>query len=251
MSNSKKTNKEVELIATTPKKYNIMILFNPVLNDQVDDTIAKNKLKCDRRITGYARFDAVSEEDYNKIKSLFKECSVTNTHEVRVFDKEKKTFVTHTKERVLTPQIVATRAKITVWVEKKKTNNTKEARQAARARRKASNIAKHRKFEKHSTNEKKKSTKENPVPSYGRKAKVMTFRHGKHKFKSVAKVTPATKETNLAKKLRQRAQKAGQYLIKKEAHASSAAEMEAKLSKAIAKHHKPKKPVQQKFKFAA
>lgn len=248
MSNSKTTNKEVELIATTPKKYNIMILFNPILNDQVDEIIAKNKLKCDKRITGYARFDAVSEEDYNKIKYLFKECSVTNTHEFKVFDKENKTFVIHTKERVLTPQIVATRAKITVWTEKKKTNNTKEVRQAAKARRKANNIAKHRKFEKHSTNEKKKSTKENPVPSYGRKAKAMTFRHGKHKFKSVAKVTPATKETNLAKKLRQRAQKAGRYLIKKEARAS---EMEAKISKVITKEHKLKRPTQQKFKFAA
>ena len=240
MSNSKKTNKEVELITTTPKKYNIMILFNPILNDQVDDTIAKNKLKCDKRITGYVRFDAVSEEDYTKIKNLFKKCSITNTHEFKVFDREKKTFVTHTKERVLTPQIIATRAKITVWVEKKKTNNTKEVRQAARARRKAKNIAKCPKFVKH-INDNKKPTKENPVPQCGRNKKKLTYRYCKHGFKALNKVAPALKETNLEKKLRQRAQKAGRYIIKQE----------KKASVIHTKASKPRKPVQQKFNFAA
>jgi len=248
MSNSKKTNKEVELIATAPKKYNIMILFNPILNDQVDDTIAKNKLKCDRRITGYARFDAVSEEEYTKIKELFKDCKVENIKKVEVYDRETRKFVTKTVKRTITPQIVAHRAKITVWVEKKKTNNTKEVRQAARAARKARNIANHPKFVKRADKTKKTPTAENiniegKGALKGKNAKTIKFRHARHKFKSVAKVTPGKVETLRDKKLRERALKAGRYLIKKEVHKDPVSKK--------AKTPKSKKPVQQTLKLAA
>lgn len=62
---------------------------------------------------------------------------------------------------------------------------------------------------------KKKEMLEN-IPVAGRNRKKVMFRRGKSMFKNAYKVTPGTHEDNLAKKMRQRAKKAGQYLVKQE-----------------------------------
>ena len=85
-------------------------------------------------------------------------------------------------------------------------------------------------------------TDENPAtPRYGRNAKKLIFRFGKHRFKAISKVVRGSKETLLEKKLRQRAQKAGRYLIKKE----------TKIDQTPKKGYVSKKSLQQTFKFSA
>ena len=81
------------------------------------------------------------------------------------------------------------------------------------------------------------------LAKFFKNAKKIKFRYAKHKFKSVAKVTPGRVETLRDKKLRERALKAGRYLIKKETHKDPVSKK--------TKTPKPKKPVQQTLKFAA
>ena len=220
--NAKAKNEAIE------KRYDIHAQYHETLSSKVRNIIEKNKIKYAILTDYFFICSNLSKEECDALQEKFKDCVISRpsgrgSSHIKFSKWKSKTIVCREK----TPHT--------------HTNNTKEVHQAARASRKTKNIAKHPKFVKHSTNEKKKTTKENLIPIRGRKAKIMAYRHGKHKFKSVAKVTPALKETSLEKKLRQRAQKAGQYLIKKE----------KKASMAPVKTSKQKKPIQQKLKFAA
>ena len=210
------------------KRYDIMAQYHAVLNNSVREIISKEKIKYAILTDTYFVCTNLTKQECETLEAKFKDCKESRGQSKSPwtikFAKWKSKTIIHNSKTQHT-----------------NTNNTEEVRSSARSTRKAKNIAKHPKFAKHANNEKKKSTKENPVPMHGRKDKIMAFRHGKNKFKSTAKVTPALKETSLEKKLRQRALKAGKYLIKQEKKASTTP----------IKVKKSKKPVQQKFKFAA
>lgn len=225
--------KEGKLAAKTKndaieKRYDIHAQYHETLANKVRSIIEKNKIKYSILTDYFFICSNLSKEECDALQEKFKDCTISRpsgrgSSHIKFSKWKSKTVICREK----TPHT--------------HTNNIKEVKQAAHANRKAKNIAKHPKFVKHSTNEKKKVTKETPIPMHGRKAKALAYRHAKHKFKSTEKVTPALKESTMLKKLRQRAQKAGQYLIKQEKKASITP----------IKVNKSKKPVQQKFKFAA
>ena len=220
--NAKAKNEAIE------KRYDIHAQYHETLSSKVRNIIEKNKIKYAILTDYFFICSNLSKEECDALQEKFKDC---------VISRPSGRGSSHIKFSKWKSKTIVCREKTSHT----HTNNIKEAKCVARANRKAKNIAKHPKFIKHTTNEKKKSTKENPIPIHGRKAKIIAYRHAKHKFKSTAKVVSALKETTLEKKLRQRAQKAGQYLIKQEKKASITP----------TKTSKSKKSIQQKFKFAA
>jgi hypothetical protein len=209
------------------KRYDLLAQYQEPLSTQVRAIIESNKIKYSILANTYFVISNIPSSTCKEIESAFEKCTISRGEHHRplkvTFAKWKsKSIIVETKES------------------KNPSNNTTEAKSAAKAKRKAKNVAKCPKFVKH-VNDNKKPTKENPVPQCGRNKKKLTYRYCKHRFKALNKVVPALKETNLEKKLRQRAQKAGRYIIKQE----------KKASVIHTKAPKPRKPVQQKFNFAA
>jgi hypothetical protein len=213
----------------TPKRYDLLAQYQESLSAKVKSIIEKNNIKYSILTSTYFVISNLPESACNEITTAFEGCTVSRGTQHRPL---KVTFAKWKTKSIITEQ-----------KEKKcPSNNTTEAKTAAKARRKAKNVAKCPKFVKHNTSEKRKVTDENQAaPRYGRNAKKLIFRFGKHRFKAISKVVRGSKETLLEKKLRQRAQKAGRYLIKKE----------TKINQTPKKEYVSKKSPQQTFKFSA
>lgn len=190
---------------STAKRYDVLVQYHSVLKERVRKIVETNKIKYAILTDAYFVCSNISEEEYLALVDKFKDCKVERTANknrvisVKFAKWKSKTIISNTKED-----------------KKKPSNNTNEARQKARAARKAKNKAAHQKFVKYANNDAKRPTANNPVPLHGRNTKKLMCRHGMNKFKSLAKVTPALKENSLERKLRQRAAKASKYLLKKE-----------------------------------
>lgn len=213
----------------TPKRYDLLAQYQESLSAKVKSIIEKNNIKYSILTSTYFVVSNLPESACNEITAAFEECTVSRGTQHRPL---KVTFAKWKSKTIITEQ-----------KEKKcPSNNTTEAKTAAKAKRKAKNVAKCPKFVKYNTNEKKQATKENPIPQCGKNKKKLTYRHCKHLFKALNKVVPALKETNLEKKLRRRAQKAGRYLTRKELK---------KIDQTPKKKYVSKKSLQQTFKFSA
>lgn len=202
--------------ASTPKRYDLLAQYHPTLSNDVREIIKENNLKYAVLTDAYFVISNLSEGSCKEIESAFEECKLScgenrKPKTVRFARWKSKTIIHEEKNR------------------SRATNNTDEVKKAARARRKEKNINNFRT---------RKTREQKAAEGRTRKAKIVAFRAKRNKGN---KVTRASKETTLQKKLRQRATKAGKYLVKKETKSTAAPK----------KKEKAKKPVQQKINFAA
>lgn len=214
--------------AAEPKRYDLLAQYNPVLKDAVREIIKDNKIKYSILTDAYFVIANLSEGACKEIETAFAECKQSRGENKKPnvvrFARWKSKTIIHEEPK-----------------EKKPSNNTEEAKQAAKARRKAANVYRFTHRVRHQDRESKPITGEDPIPTHVRNAKKLLYRYARHKFKATYKVCPALKETSLEKKRRQRAVKACKYLVKQE----------TKQNNQQKKYTKQAKASQQKIDFAA
>lgn len=209
------TENDNNITATTTKvedkKYTLYVMFHTKSAAMIENTIKDNNIPYSIKTDSYVTIVNIGEDDAEKYKELFRKCSVSSSDGTKTY-----------RVRFGMWKYKATTTKTAEHNSKKHTTNTPETAAKAKAERKAKKaLVRHQKSEYSANrNELKKdaeaAAKEGRVPVVGRNAKKLIFRASKHKFKSTARVCPGTKENNLQKKLRKRAEKACRYIVKQE-----------------------------------
>lgn len=203
--------------AEEPKRYDLLAQYNNLLSQQVRTILEEKKIKYTILTDGYFVISNLAESACKEIETAFKDCKLSRG------ESRKPMIVKFAKWKSKT--IIHDNAK-----ESKPTNNTTEAKRAARAKRKAKNIQ----------NFKTRLTKAEKIAlGRGRSKKKTEYRAKKNNGN---KVTPGLNESTTEKKIRMRARKAFKYIIRKE--------KKTILPKKTL-YTKKKKAVQQKFNFAA
>lgn len=188
--------KVAEIKASEPKMYDVLIQFDTRCKNNIDEKFKKNKIKPDLITNTYAYMRGVTAEKRKELANLVDDCGIT------IKNKTYKIHVSANKAHALPEKERRTR---------KPTNNTDEAKQTARKARKDKNKAAAK--AKHEYAQKRKAQKKACI--VGRKAK-LHYMIDKDKPKTVQHNRGGNLGTRLETKLKERAKKAGQYLIKKE-----------------------------------
>lgn len=239
--------------ANTVKKYDLMALYDPRCTNIVRATVEEKKVPAKIVTATYLYIKDLTAEQVDTYKKILGGCTVKSSDGTKTY---KIRFSSYKCDAIL-PKV-------------EKEPKPKEERKPADPKNKA---AKRKRAEKHAAkyttslqikaatkkanrknhtgkitanpdkNAEKKEMFEN-IPVAGRNRKKIMFRRGKSMFKNAYKVTPGTHEDNLAKKMRQRAKKAGQYIIKQETK-------EAVKQPVMQVKKGGKKPVQKEMALAA
>lgn len=245
------------------KKYDLMAIYDPRCTNIVHATVEEKKVPAKIIADTYLYIKDLTSDQVDTYKNILSGCTLKSSDGTKTY---KISFSSYKCDAILPKEKKDPKASIEERANKRTPfqntdNATKEANKAAKRARAAKHAAKRiakqqmllaankltEHIGKHAANpnkdDKKKELLEG-IPLAGRNQKKIMFRRGKSGFKNTYKVTPGTKENNLAKKMRQRANKAGQYLIKQETkQAVKQPVMQVK------KGHK--KPVQKEFALAA
>lgn len=223
--------KKNNITSTEVKKYTLIVQYDPKCDSVVKATVEQNKIPHSVMTNYFFIIPNITMEEVEKYKAMLRPCAVsssdgTRTYRIRFGAWKYKEVVSKEKKEP-----------------KKHTNNTPETAAAAKAARKEKKTLEKFKKKEHK-DDKKKPSAENPIPLHGRNAKKLAFRHSKNHFKSTKAVTPAIVESTAEKKVRQRAQKAGRYVIKQ--MTLQDLRMQANKPKSTSK-----KPVQKEMALAA
>lgn len=236
------------------KKYDLMALYDPRCTKLVRATVEEKKIPTKLICDTYLYIKDLTAEQVDTYKTILSECNVKSsdgnkTYKIRfssykcdsVLPKVEKKSETEEMRKPADPRNKADKRKRAENHASKMA--TKRSIEAATRKTHAKENNKGKLKANPAVNDKKKEL-DHEVPVYGKSRKKIMFRRGRNKFKNANVVTPGTKEDNLAKRMRQRALKAGKYLVKKE-------KQEA-VEKPVMKVKKGgKKPVQKELALAA
>jgi len=218
--------KENNTTSNEVKKYNLIVQYDPKCTKVVKATVDEHKIPHSVMTDTFMTIPNLTMEEVENYKALLRPCKVSSSDGTRTYNIRFGAWK-YVEKKTINEKKPHTH-----------TNNTPEVAAKAKAERKAKKA-----LEKFKKNEHKDDKKKEQPPVYGRNSKAYNYRHGKSNFKNTYKVTPGTKENNLEKKLRQRAQKACKFIDKQNKKKT--------LTVAVNSRKKASKPVQKELALAA